>query len=242
MVAPVRKDALYIVRQAMLNAGLLQPGNYPSSQALADYTSRLNDKFGVMQTQGQKLWLEEDLLVPLVQGQVLYTIGPGGNVDRVKPLRVKQGYYIEQSGTSRRPLGKDGTGLSRQEYKILSNPNEEGQIQEYYVDKQRDTLNVYFWLAPSAQAVLGEAHLIIHNQIDEVVNIKDVVDFPSEWSNALHWALAEEICTGQPEAITQRCERMAAKHVGMLQDWDVEDADTRFQPDQRMSLHSGEFQ
>lgn len=238
MTAPARNTPEYIVTQAMRNAGLLQAGSIPDSFVFADYMNRLNDMFSLWQTQGLKLWLDEDIILPLVVGQELYTIGPSGDVVRTKPLRVKQGYYIEASSTSRRPLDPP---LSRQEYKMLSNPTELGEPQQYYVDKQQTSLNIYIWQSPSAQAVLGEVHLIIANQIRNVVSLTETVNFPEEWSMALHWGLADDICTGQPESIQKKCFANSERYRQLLESWDVEDADTQFQPDERMSLHSGDF-
>lgn len=238
MVAPARNTPEYIITEAMVDACIIQEGTVPNSEQLTRNANRLNDLFAFYQTQGLKLWLDLDIEIPLVVGQELYTIGPAGNVVMAKPLRVKQGYYIEQSSTSRRPLDPP---LSRQEYKMLSNPLERGQLQQYYVDKQQSTLNVYFWLVPDAQAVLGEAHLIIAQQVTKFISLTEVVNFPEEWGMALRWGLAEDICSGQPESVQKRCMNNAMRYKDALEGWDVEDAATRFEVDERMSLHSGDF-
>lgn len=238
MVAPARNTPEYIITEALVDACVIQRGITPDSDQLASGMNRLNDMFGVWQTQGLKLWLDTDIEIPLVVGQELYTVGPGGDVDMVKPLRVKQGYYIEQSSTSRRPLDPP---LSRQEYKMLSNPLETGQPQQYYVDKQQNTLNIYIWQVPDAQAVLGEAHFIIAQTVTKVISLTEVVNFPEEWGMALRWGLAWDLCSGQPESVQKRCKDNAMMYKEMLEGWDVEDADTRFEIDERMSLHSGDF-
>ncbi len=221
----------------MFNAGLLQPGEDPNSEDLATYMGRLNDLINLWQTQGLKLWLEEDIEVPLVAGQRMYQLGPDGDVDMVKPTRVKEGYFVEASGTTRRPL----MPIARQEDTTLSNVTQTGPINSYFVDKQQLTLDIYFWLTPDAQAVLGETHLIIQNQVVNFISLTETMNFPQEWFMALHWGLADEICTGQPQAIMDRCAARAVAYRTALENWDVEDADTRIHPDSRMSLHSGDF-
>ena len=47
---------------------------------------------------------------------------------------------------------------------------------------------------------------------------------------ALRWALADDSATGQPALIMDRCERKAHEYRRLLEDWDVEDVPTRFQP------------
>jgi hypothetical protein len=45
--------------------------------------------------------------------------------------------------------------------------------------------------------------------------------------------LAHQLSTGQPQAIIDRCKENWQYFETMLEDWDVEDASTRFEPDQR---------
>jgi hypothetical protein len=71
--------------------------------------------------------------------------------------------------------------------------------------------------------------------------VDETMNFPNEWRIALRWGLADELATGQPQAIMDRCERRAAMFKAALEDWDVEDAPTRFQPDIAQSYPQGSF-
>ncbi len=237
MTAPALGIPSRIINQAMINAGLRQIGSQPNSDDLALYSNQLKDMINLWQTQGLKLWLEEDysLQAPiLVAGQELYTFGPGGDVNRVKPLRVKSGYYQDSSG-NRRDLAPT---LARTDYNSLSNVTQQGPVNQYYVDKQRDLLRVFLWLTPDTEAVTGQVHLILHNQVGNFTNLTETIDFPIEWYIALCWGLADEICTGQPKDIMDRCARKTKEYKTALEDWDVEDADTRIVPDMRYSLNN----
>ena len=57
------------------------------------------------------------------------------------------------------------------------------------------------------------------------------IAFPVEWFQALRWGLADELCSGQPQLIMERCERKAMMYRDLLEDWDVEDTSTRVTPD-----------
>lgn len=225
-----------IVKTAMWEAKLLAKGQEPSSQDYASYMPRLNDMANRWQTRGLKLWLNYVLPVPIVAGQALYEIGPGGDVAMTKPLRAIQGFFEYTAGGVRRPL----TVLSKDEYYRLSTVVQQGAINSYYVDKQQTTLNVYFWLTPDAQAVLdGVPNVIIQQQVTNVIQLNDTMNFPVEWFNALYWGLADEICGGQPQAIMDRCEKKAKETLEDLENWDVEDASTMFQPDPQRAYTSG---
>jgi hypothetical protein len=222
----------------MREAKLLGAAQNPSSEAFANNMNRLQDMVNQWQTEGLKLWLDHDLEIgPLVAGQSLYTFGPGGTIDMVKPLRVLQGYYLQSDGATRRPL----LVLSREEYFRLSTVTQTGSINSYYVDKQQLTLNVYLWLTPDAEAATGEAHGIFQQQVDHLITLNQQMTFPVEWYLALMWGLADEICGGQPQAIMDRCSKKATQYKQALEDWDVEDASTRFAPDQRVLYQTSSF-
>ena len=217
-----------VIRMAFKDAGLIQDGDEPNGEQLADALMRLSDMINLWQTQGLKLWLMSDLSVTLVAGTGTYTLGPAGSTVMVKPMRVISAYFLNTSNV-RTPL----LPLSWDEYTRLSQTTTSGAINSYFVDKQQTQLAVSFWNVPDTTAATGTAHLIIQNQATDPVALTDNVGFPMEWAIALRWGLADEIATGQPQAIMDRCEKKAKAYREALEDWDVEDTPTRFQPDPR---------
>ena len=225
-----------VIRMAYRDAGITQEGDEPNGEQYADGMVRLNDLANLWQTQGLKLWLINDLSVPLVAGQATYTLSPTGDVVMVKPLRVIQAYYMDTSNI-RRPLNP----LSWEEWTRLSQINQSGQLNSYFVDKQQSSLKVSFWELPDSVAATGTAHLIIQQQATQMVSLTDTTAFPMEWSMALRWGLADDLATGQPQPIMDRCEKRAKAFREALEDWDVEDAATTFTPDQRSMYGANGF-
>lgn len=228
MTAPADNTPAAIIEDAMVDSGLLQEGDSPNSEQLAKYSRKLRDIIKVEQTQGLKLWLNVDTTVVLVAGTATYTFGPTGTVVMTKPMRVIDAYYAD-STLNRRPI----FSLSRTEYDRLSQITQTGQVTQYFVDKQQTLLSVSFWLVPDATAATGRVHLVLQSQVTSFTNLTETMNFPDEWRMFLHWALADEICTGQPVTIMERCAQKAEMYRRILEDWDVEDADTRFEPDIR---------
>lgn len=230
-----------LITEAYRNAGKLDQESEPNSTQFAAGMNKLNTLINYEQTQGLKLWLDQDISIAapiLTAGTALYTLGPGGTVSLAgKPLRVLQGYYVD-SANNRRPIDPP---MAREEYYRLSNVVNQGAIVSYYVDKQQNTLNVYLWNTPDAEAALGTVHLIVQTQITNMVKLTDALSFPLEWFMYLQWALAEQLATGQPESVIARCERMAARFRTAIEGWDVEDASTRFVPDPRSMQDRGSF-
>lgn len=236
MTTPAINTGGWIVRSAYRSSGLLADEQEPSSSQYADGMSRLNEMVNIWQTQGLKLFLNEDVSVTLTAGTYLYTFGPTGTVVRIKPTRVIDAYYSDVNGI-RRPL----IPIARTDWDRLSQITQSGQINSYFVDKQVATLNVYFWLVPDATAATGTAHLIFQNQVGNFTQLNDVSTFPVEWALALIWGLADELATGQPKVIMDRCAGRATSYRTALEDWDVEDAPTQFQVDQRAGWSQGGF-
>lgn len=217
-------------------SGLLQEGATPTPEKIVTGMRRLTDIINIEQTQGLKLWLNVDTPVPLVAGQGTYTFSPSGDVVMPKPPRALDAYYLDSSNI-RRPL----IPLSWNEYIRLSQINQTGPINSFFVNKKQLELSVFFWLIPDATAATGTAHLLLQTQVTGPINVTETMNFPIEWRLFLCWALAAEISTGQPEAIMNRATTRAEMYRTMLEDWDVEDAPTRFTPDQRAGWSSGKF-
>jgi hypothetical protein len=239
-VLPLMNTPYRCIRNAMVDAGLLGRGRDPNSDHLMEYFPRLQDLFNRLQTKGIKLWLEQDFLLqaPVLQAGVpLYSFGPTGNVVITRPTRIKECYFQDIS-TALRPL----IPLSRNEWNLLGTHTIQGEISQYYVDKQQFTTNLYPWLVPDAEAALGIIHVIIQNQVTSPITLVDTMNFPQEWFDTLEWNLAEIIATGQPQAVIDRCTKMADKTLEILEDWDVEDASIFIQPDPRSQYMGQRFQ
>lgn len=238
MTAPNSNTPNGIIYDAMKDSGLLQRGQEPSSEDYAEYSRKLLDIINVEQTAGLKLWLNVDTPLTLVADQATYVLGPGGDVNMVKPLRVIEAYYLLTEGLIRRPLNV----LAWSDYIMLGSVGQSGQVNSYFVNKKQTELEVFFWLTPDATcASEGVAHLLLQVQVENFTNLTDTMNFPAEWRMFLHWALANEICTGQPEAIMNRCAQKYIQYKDMLEAWDVEDAPTQFTPDSRVQNYGGNF-
>ena len=236
MTTPADNTPVSIITDAYRDAGLLATGVTLNSEQIVDGMRKLTDLVNLWQTQGLKLWLNVDTSVPLVAGQGTYTFSTTGDVIMAKPLRVIEAYYLDSTGI-RRPL----VVLSWDDYIRLSQVTQTGALNSYFVNKKQTELSVFFWLIPDATAATGTAHLLLQTQVTNFISVTETVNFPAEWRIALRWGLADEICTGQPQAIMDRCQQRAMSYRTMLEDWDVEDAPTRVTPDQRWSQGSGRF-
>jgi len=233
MAAPASyHTAERIIRQSLKDAGRLQTGDDPSAEVYIDALGRLSDLIFTYQTQGLKLWLNSLVTIPLIANIATYTLGPTGAGD--KPARVLEGWYARTDG-NRRPLEV----LSWRGYQGLGTLTQVGEVTGFFQDKQQSNISVKFWPVPSTScAATGSVELLIQRQAIGPVQLTEAVGFPVEWYMALRWGLADELATGQPALIMDRCERKAKMFREALEDWDVEEAATKFQPDTRTLMPS----
>lgn len=238
MATSVSNTAAGIIDDALHANGKLQIGVQPSSQQFSDGLRRLNDIINLWQTQGLKLFLQRELTVPLVVGQTLYGIGPTGPaVTMPKPTRILQGFIVNTSNI-RRPL----VLISRDEWERLSQVSgNNGTINSFMVDKQADTLNLNVWPPPDSVEVQNTATFLTQYQATNPISLTDNAEFPQEWRIALMWGLADEMATGQPQSIMDRCEKRSIQYRQVLENWDVEDAPTFFNIDSRFYQSYGKF-
>jgi hypothetical protein len=226
-----------IIRLALKDAGRLQAGADPSAEVLSEALGRLADLINTYQTQGLKLWLNSILEVTLTAGTAAYTLGPSGAFIPTKPLRAPEAWYVTTDG-NRRPLNP----LALRDYYALGNLTTTGAINSYLADKQQSNLIVHLWPVPdSATASGGSVELLIQQQAVAPSNLDESIAFPVEWYMALRWGLADDLATGQPAVIMDRCERKAREYRRLLEDWDVEDASVQFAPSIQMGGNRSRF-
>lgn len=237
MTTPALNTPIAIINDAWQDAGLNELGQDVDGDQIVVGMRKLTDIIKYRQTKGLKLWLNVDTAVTLVAGQATYTFVPGGDVDMAKPMRVIQGYWLSNQNI-RTPLNV----LAWDDYLRLSQvTGNNGAVNSYFVNKRQLQLDVTFWMTPDATAATGVAHVLLQTQVATFTNLTETMNFPEEWRIALRWGLADEICTGQPQAIMDRCQARAETYWAALEDWDVEDAPTMFQPDARGQYTGSQF-
>lgn len=232
----ITTTAQRLITDAYRDAGLISYTQSPNAAQLSDGLSRLNDVINFEQTQGLKLFLFQDIEVSLVAGTGTYEIMTGGDVNITKPQNVVDAYYMDINGI-RRPI----FSLSWNEWIRLSQVNQTGQINNYFVDKQYNRLTLHVWNIPDTTASSGTVHLIARTQASNIVAVGSDVLFPPEWFIFLRWALAADLSTGQPAEVIARCEQKTAQYREALQAFDVEDSPIQFQVDSRGGYAQSDF-
>lgn len=236
MTTPADSTPLSIIEDAMLDAALLQEGDTPSSEQYARNMRRLRDLINYEQTQGVKLFLLSDQSITLTSGTGTYTIMSGGSLSISRPMQILQAYWL-----SAQSVRREIRLISWKDYLLLGDADTSGSINSIFIDKLYDRFRVLCWPIPNAADALGTLHLLVRGQVTTQIELDETMVFPPEWRMFLHWGLAAELSTGQPESIVNRCEGKAEMYRLALEAFDVEDTSVTFQVDTSRGNPGGAF-
>ena len=230
-----------IITLACRKLGILELGSVPDSETVANASLALNLFVKQMATEGLKLWTVNELVIPLVNGQTEYVLGPVSqnpttDLDTPKPLKIIQG-WLRQITVSP-PIDIPLQILSQQEYNTLGSKFSTGVANSIYYQIRQNSGNLYAYLTPNYNAAYQyELHVMAQQPIEDINYGSSIPNFPNEWMNTLVWNLADQLAieysvpTGHRQEIAAR----AKAYRDQLTDWDVESTSTFFQADLRMS-------
>ena len=225
-----------LITMALRDAGKIARDQTPDSEWFLEGMQRLADLLYFQQTQGLKLWLLQDITVPIVSGTQTYTFGPSGMTVMNKPFRVDFGYATTGTNQNRREI----TPISYNDWARLSNTTQEGLVTQYFVDKQLTNLSVKLWLIPNDEQVSdGEVHLVMRTKANHLETLTETMTFPPELYLALRWALASEFASGSPVTVQQRCMTLSERYLEALNDFDIEDVPVQFQVERGQTSSGG---
>ena len=238
-------DRDQIISLALRKLGVLEIGDVPSPDTIANAAMSLNLLIKQLSTEGLRLWKNSELVIPLTSGQTSYILGGSSSTlmydtqaptvaitDR--PLKVIQGFYRNLQTTPY--IDTPVLVVSKQEYNILGSKYSTGTANTIFYDVKKLNGLLYVYLTPDANAQTNiQLHIVVQLPLDDLGSALDVPDFPNEWMNCLVWNLADQLALeyGVPMNSRQEIGQRAGAYKALLSDWDVESSSTFFSPDFR---------
>lgn len=229
-----------IIRSAMeiLRVTDIENPNAPTTAQYNRAVQTLNYMLTHFQTHGMQLFARKEASFSLTQGSSVYTIGPGGNVNILQPLRIYDARRKDTVSGQEVPLAI----YSEKEYLEIPNKLEEGTPIGMYF-KPRHEIGVtshstavgqlYLW--QPADAYNASNTTIYFNYQRPFVNFDtttDYIDMPQEWLEVVKWNLALRLAPvyGTPMMEYDRIKSMAKDLLDEVLGWDSEAQPLRIQP------------
>lgn len=219
-----------IISAALRTLGVIGASDQPTAADYDNCSQALNIYIKQLQTKGLPLWKLDTVLVPMVIGQKIYTIGPSLTSDVItdKPLRVVMAFI-------RNPQGNDTVlqVIARQQYMQLGVKTSQGVPNQCYYDPKLTDGELYVYNVPNATGYT--IHLQVQMPIGDVSNPNTTPEFPSEWFNCLKFGLADNLSLeyGASAQVRMELAQRAAKLEEEMTDWSQEEASTAFSPEFR---------
>jgi hypothetical protein len=239
-----------IITLALRKLGVLEIGDTPDSNAVADASMVLNLMIKQFNIDGLKLWKNSELIIPLTANKTMYVLGGSGSdlmYDSLtpttaitdKPLKAIQGFY---RNTQVDPaIDVPVMLVSKQEYNTLGSKFSTGVANTIFYDVKQLNGLLYVYLTPDAYSAGNlELHVVCQMPLNDINKATDMPDFPNEWLNCLMWNLADQLALeyGVPMNARQEIAQRANTYKSQLVDWDVEASSTFFQPDFRSTSNN----
>jgi len=234
-----------IISLALRKLGVLEIGDTPDANSVANAAMSLNLLIKQFNTDGLKLWKVSELIVPLTASKTMYTLG-GASSDTMydalaptvaitdKPLKVIQGFYRNIISTP--VIDTPVMLVSKQEYNVLGSKFSTGTANTIFYDARKLNGLLYVYLTPDSNAQTNlQMHLVAQMPINDINLATEAPDFPNEWMNCLVWNLADQLSMeyGVPMNARQEIAQRAVAYKTQMSDWDVEAYSTFFAPDFR---------
>lgn len=148
-----------------------------------------------------------------------------------KPLRIPQARVTLNSVEPLQNTDIILTPMSNSDYYGLPTKSTTGVPVQYYYQPLLDSGKLYIW--PVNDQIANRINMTVETSIEDVDSMNDDADFPAEWTQALIWNLAYEICNdyGVDDTTYMRIQERARQTEDEASWWDVEDVAVQLAPD-----------
>jgi hypothetical protein len=190
----------------------------PPPAAITRANKRLNMMIKAMQATGVGLWLNTIYTQTLVASAQSYLLGPGSTPAAIpRPLSIVEARLVDTSGNE-----MSMSAMSRDEYMQLPLKSSAGAATQYYYDPQ--LVNGVFYVWPVETDLTKVIKMTVRTPVQDFVNTDDTPDFPIEWADALHYALAMRLLSvyDVPTKVAQYVMQMAAVTIADADGFDRE--------------------
>lgn len=171
-------------------------GQTPDTTETENALEALNAMIDSWRNEKLMCWANQQEILDLVSGQNSYSVGPGGDLDTVRPVRIDSAYVTYQSVSF--PI----TLYTAEQYNAIPFKANAANFPTvlYY---QPDTPMGYIWPYPIPNTTGATLYLNTWIPFSEFSDSTSSVYLPAGWAEALAWNLAVVIAPEYQQPVTK---------------------------------------
>lgn len=142
---------LDLITAALRQIGELSPGQQPNDEEAAAGLELLNNILESWENQRRKVFIIDNLHFPLSSGKFKYTMGPGGDLDSYRPVKIVAANIVySETGVAADGVAHALELINAVAYANIREKNM-GALRplKLYNDNDHPLLSLYLWPAPS---------------------------------------------------------------------------------------------
>lgn len=178
-----------LVRRALVKLQVKAPGQALTAAEAVDGMREANQMLGSWRNDGHKIFLVERHEFPLVLGQSIYTIGPGGDFDTARPLRIRRWGYLDTASGVGTFEHEGGDPLTLQRWAQIRHRSRTGRsIDEIYYEPENPLGKIHVIPEPAISTL--KLVLYLETTLGQFTGLHTQYDFPDGYEDALLYNLA----------------------------------------------------
>jgi len=176
-----------VITAALRKLAVLSGGTAPQTYQKTDATQALNAMIKGFQTDGMPVWAMKSHTFNVIETQGQYVIGEGQALNTPAPLKVTQAWRTQGTETANIPMNV----YTDFNYNLLPLAISSGTPVNLYYQPFGATGNINLWPLPSDSSVT--ITIRYQRPFTDMVAPTDDFDFPSYWTEALIYGLADRL-------------------------------------------------
>jgi len=192
---------LDLISSAMRLIGALASGETPTAAEANDGLSCLNDMLDSWQAERLMIFTISIQEFPLVPGQQVYTMGPGGNFNTARPAKIERMSIVSLQNPTQ-PLELPITMYTDRDWQHV--PVKVGITStlplNVYDDGAYPLRNLSFWVIPN---IVNNVRIYSWNALNNFPDLVTDITFPPAYKEAIRYNLAARLIAEMPGEYAQ---------------------------------------
>lgn len=198
-------SALELIESSARLAGILASGETFNADEAVDGLKSLNDILENWSIENLSVWQTDNYTHALTPGQASYTIGPGGDFDTTRPIRIGLSYTRVNNADF--PMTQWGL----EEYNAVAVKTTGGIPSRYVYLNEYPLGVVYLYPVPAAASTIA---LAVDRLLSFPVTLTTQLAFPPGYEKALRFTLATNMAPEYGIAVNPTVAAIAASSKG----------------------------